>query len=170
MRTSLRLTAALLLTVFVLVASVTPAVAQGGDTTRIKLTVKLSSQQTILEQVGRGGDITYGWNQLTGTAATDSGDVDVQLLGNVEYLNGSGRFFGSLTLELASLSTLGLDVEGRAKLRDDGSTRLESKLRVIGGSAAMTGARGKGTMNGERRDDLGGAIEVTIDVRLRGLS
>jgi len=40
---------------------------------------------------------------------------------------------------------------------------------VVGGNAAMTGARGKGKIIGERREDLGGAIMITVTVRLRGL-
>ena len=35
-------------------------------------TVTLTSQQTVLEKVGAGGEITYGWNQLSGTAPSAS--------------------------------------------------------------------------------------------------
>jgi hypothetical protein len=158
----------LLAVVFALAAA--PAMAQRGGPTRIQFTVTLTSQQRILEEVGRGGELTYGWNELTGTASTSSGNVDVRLLGNVEYDKGSGPFFGFLTLRFASLSTLGLRiVDGRATVKRDGTTALASRLRVIGGNAAMTGARGTGTIIGERRDELGGAIEITVSLRLRGV-
>ena len=54
----------------------------------------------MLEKLGAGGEITYGWNQLTGTAPSASGDIGVTLLGNVEYTNGVGPFFGFMTLKL----------------------------------------------------------------------
>jgi hypothetical protein len=146
-----------------------PLSAGGDDPNRISFPVTLTSQQSILEEVGRGGEQTYGWNELTGTAATDSGDVQVQMLGNVEYTEGSGPFFGFVTLRFASLSTLGLRMQGTATVRDDGSTDLKAKLRVIGGNAAMTGARGKGRFTGERPAELGSPIEITITVRLRGV-
>ena len=145
--------------------------ASAGATTRIRFSATLDSQQRILEQVGRGGVKTYGWNELTGTATTDSGDVQIRLLGNVDYVDGSGPFFGFVTLKFASLSTLGLRiVDGRARVRDDGSTALRSRLRVIGGNTAMTGAKGAGTMTGERREELGTAIELTFDLRVRGIT
>ena len=146
-----------------------PLSAGGDEPTRISFPVTLTSQQSILEQVGPGGDKTYGWNELTGTATTSSGDVQVQMLGNVDYRKGSGAFFGFLTLRFASLSTLGLRMNGTATVQDDGSTDLKAKLRVVGGNAAMTGAKGKGRFTGERPEELGGAIEITITVRVSGL-
>jgi len=153
----------------VVLAVAVPAAAQAGGTTKISVTVTLTSEQTVLHEVGRGGDRTYGWNQLTGTASTDSGDVHVEILGNVEYTKGEGPFFGFLTLEFASRSTLGLHMEGRAALRDDGSTALKAKLRVIDGSAAFTGAKGTGTFVGGRDAELGSPIEITITANVRGL-
>ena len=52
----------------------TPATAapRAATTTRIRFTATLDSQQRVLEQVGRGGVKTYGWNELAGTASTDS--------------------------------------------------------------------------------------------------
>jgi hypothetical protein len=134
-----------------------------------KFTVTLTSQQTVLEQVGSGGDITYGWNRLTGTAPSASGDIGVTLLGNVVYTNGEGPFFGFLTLKFASLSTVGLRVEGRATKGSDGVTDFDAKMKVIGGNAALTGAKGTGSFTGSRRDDLGGAVELQVTIKLRGI-
>jgi hypothetical protein len=162
---------AALVVVAMTAAPATAAAPAGSTTTTIKFTATLDSQQRVLQQVGRGGIKTYGWNELTGTASTDSGDVQVQLLGNVDYVDGSGPFFGFVTLQFASLSTLGMRiVDGRARVRDDGSTALRSRLRVIGGNAAMTGAKGTGTMTGERREELGTSIELTFDLRIRGIT
>jgi hypothetical protein len=147
-----------------------PAVAKSNGVTKISFTVTLSSQQKILEQVGRGGAITYGWNELMGTASTPSGDVHVTLLGNVEYTNGSGPFFGFMTLKFASLSTLGLHLEGHATLGKDDATALKSKLRVIGGNAAFTGATGNGSFTGTRAAALGSPIVIKVTIKVRGIS
>lgn len=159
----------MLVVVAVLTVIAGPASAN-GQTTKISFTVSLTSSQRILEQVGRGGVQTYGWNQLAGTASTPSGDVSVQLLGSVEYMNGSGPFFGFVTLKFASLSTLGLHMDGTATLRKDGTTALKAKLRVIGGNAAFTGAKGSGSFTGERKAELGSPIVITITVKVTGIS
>lgn len=150
-------------------ALVAPAAsAQGSEVEKSTITVTLTSTQSILEQVGRGGDITYGWNELQGEAATDSGDVSVTLLGNVQYTKGSGPFFGFLTLKFASDSTLGLRiVKGTATKQSDGSTDLDAKLKVIDGTAAMTGAKGGGSFTGGRSADVGSPIEITITLKLK---
>jgi hypothetical protein len=154
----------------VLVAAAVPSSAASAKATKITVTVTLASKQTVLEKIGRGGAITYGWNQLTGTASTPSGDVDVTILGNVEYTKGQGPFFGFVTLHFASLSTLGLSMQGNAALRKDGSTALTAKLRVIEGNAAMTGASGKGSFTGGRTAELGSPITITITVNVKGIS
>jgi len=142
--------------------------AQGsGQTSSIDATVALSSKQTVLTQVGKGGDVTYGWNQLEGSAATPSGTTTVEILGNVDYLNGSGQFFGFVTLKFASLSTVGFLMEGRATKQADGSTKLKATLKVVDGSAAFTGATGAGSFTGTRAAALGSPIEITLRARVR---
>jgi hypothetical protein len=138
-----------------------------AQTSSIDVTVTLTSKQTVLTQVGKGGDITYGWNQLTGSADTPSGKTNVELLGNVDYLNGSGRFFGFLTMKFASLSTLGFLVEGRAAKQASGITKLKATLKVIEGNAAFTGAKGAGSFAGTRAAALGSPIEITIKAKVR---
>ena len=150
-----------------LLAVAAPAGAKSNGVTTISFTVTLTSQQKILQQVGRGGAITYGWNDLTGTAKTPSGDVSVQVLGSVEYTRGSGPFFGLMTLRFASLSKLGLHLGGHATLRKDGTTALTSKLRILGGSAAFTGATGGGSFTGGRTAALGSPITITIKIRIK---
>jgi hypothetical protein len=147
-----------------------PVSAKDSKVTKISFTVSLTSTQRVLHMVGRGGEITYGFNQLDGTAFTPSGNVAVEILGNVEYTKGSGPFFGFVTLKFASLSTLGLHMEGTATLRKDGTTALKAKLRVIGGNAAFTGASGTGSFTGERKAALGSPIQITVTINVRGIS
>jgi hypothetical protein len=167
-RTGTLLTATVLLVALVLPAA--GASAQGRESTRIRFRVSLTSQYQVLEQVGRGGARTYGWNQLQGSASTPSGDVDVTILGNVDYVRNEGPFFGFLTVKFASMSTLGLRMRGEASLRSDGTTDLEARLGVVGGNAAMTGAKGSGRFTGERRAELGSPIEITVTLNLRGIT
>jgi len=134
-----------------------------------RFTVTLTSQQTVLEKLGAGGEITYGWNQLTGTAPSASGDIGVTLLGNVEYTNGVGPFFGFMTLKFASLATVGTRLSGKATKDSSGVTHFQAKMRIIGGSAALIGAKGTGSFTGTRRDDLGGVVELDVTLKLRGV-
>src|SRR5262249_34467253 len=108
-----------------LVGTAGVGIAKPSPVTKITLRVSLTSVQRNVEMVGRGGEITYGFNRLEGTTTTASGTVGVQILGNVEYTKGSGPFFGFLTLKFASLSTLGLRIEGTATFRKDGTTALK---------------------------------------------
>ena len=62
--------------------------------TALDMTTQLTSQQRVLHKVGANTENLYGWNQLTGTAQFDGAAVEVEMLGNVQYLNGSGGFFG----------------------------------------------------------------------------
>jgi hypothetical protein len=159
------------LSLVLIVLMVAPASAQPtAKVTTIRFQVTLASQQTALEKVGQGGNQTYGWNELTGSASTPSGNVDVRILGNVQYTNGSGPFFGFLTVKFASQSTLGLRIfRGQATLKPDGSTALKAALKVIGGNAAMTGAAGAGKFVGGRAAELGSPISITVTLRLRGI-
>jgi hypothetical protein len=43
-------------------------------------------------------------------------------------------------------------------------------MRVSGGSAALIGAKGTGSFTGTRRDDLGGAVELQVTVKIRGIT
>jgi hypothetical protein len=141
-----------------------------GSVQTTTFSVTLTSQQTVLEQVGRGGARTYGWNQLTGTASSASGDIGVTLLGNVDYTNGEGPFFGFMTLKFASLSTVGLRiVTGRATKDASGTTNLTANMRVIGGNAALTGAKGTGSFTGTRSAELGAPIQIDVRVKIHGV-
>lgn len=159
-----------LLIVTLLATSLSGAVAaaqSSNQTSRVDVTVTLTSKQTVVTQVGRGGATTYGWNQLTGTSTTPSGTTSVEFLGNVDYTNGSGRFFGFLTLKFASLSTVGFLVEGKASKQASGITKLKAALTVIDGNAAFTGATGAGSFTGTRAAALGSPIQITIKAAVR---
>ena len=87
---------------------------------RSQLQADLESQSRTLHTVGADGSITYGWNQLVGTATVDGQPVGVELLGNVSYVKGSGPIFGFVTYTFADGSTLGVQMQGAATATDDG--------------------------------------------------
>jgi len=60
-----------------------------------------------------------------------------------------------------------LQMEG---LRKDGTTALKSKLRILGGNAAFTGATGKGSFTGARAAELGSPIVIKVTVKVHGIS
>jgi hypothetical protein len=159
--------AALAIVSLLTIVAAPPAAAQSGQTSTIDVTVTLSSKQTVLNQVGRGGVVTYGWNELSGSANTPSGPKTVDILGNVNYTNGSGPFFGFLSLGFASQSTVGFLMQGRATKQADGTTKLKAALSVIDGSAAFTGAHGGGSFTGSRSAALGSPIVITIKAKVR---
>jgi len=174
------LVAALVVALVALVAHPAGAGGSGGSGSggsgssgdRVQTTefhVTLTSEGSTLQQVGKSGEITYGWNHLTGTAASDSGDIKVDMLGNVQYTEGSGPFFGFVTLRFASLSDVAFRMRGRAALQSDGSTDLKAKLRVIGGNGALIGVKGGGEFTGTRAAAVGSPIELDFTIRLRGL-
>jgi hypothetical protein len=141
--------------------------AQQSDVRTTKFRVSLSSLDTTLFRVGRGGVQTYGWNHLIGTAASDSGDIGVDMLGNVQYTNGVGPMFGFVTLHFASLSDVGLRFEGRATKGSDGATDFTATMKVIGGNAALTGVKGTGRFRGSRSGEVGSPVELDFTIKLR---
>jgi hypothetical protein len=153
-----------------LVAS--PAAAESRGTGKVRttrFTVTLTSQQTVLHQAGTDGEVTYGWNQLTGTATSDSGDVHVEMLGNVQYVDGQGPIFGSVTLTFASQSVVGFRMKGDAAKDSSGTTNFTGTLKVLGGTAALNQAKGGGRFTGSRSAALGSPVVLEFTIKLRGL-
>jgi hypothetical protein len=162
-----RLATPVLIVVAVALVGPSTAGAQQSQVRTTKFHVSLSSLDTTLFRVGRGGVQTYGWNHLIGTATSDSGDIGVDLLGNVQYTNGVGPMFGFVTLHFASLSDVGFHFEGRATKGSDGATDFAATMKVIGGNAALTGVKGTGRFRGSRSGELGSPVELDFTIRLR---
>jgi hypothetical protein len=130
--------------------------------------VSLTSQDKKLHTVGPNDSRTYGWNQLVGTTALDGKRVEVELLGNVNYTNGSGPWFGFITLTSAD-GTLGFKVHGDAKV--DPSTKdtaFTGSMDVIGGTGAWATTTGSATLTGQRLDALGGQVDFDVTMTLAG--
>lgn len=136
--------------------------------TTLSVTTSLSSTYKDLHKVGPDSRIVYGWNDLEGTADVAGEQVEVQLLGDVEYTDGGGPFGGFVTLTFPDGAVLALRVvDARATAKTDTSdARFTGLVRVIGGTGRFVEASGRGVLVGRRNDELGGVVEMTYTVRL----
>ena len=148
-------------------SAIADVAAQPGVELRAEMS--LSSDFSVLQQVGPEESQTYGWNRLVGNTTSNLGAFDVVMLGNVNYTEGSGPFFGFLTLTAANGDMLSLQMDGSAQVGDDGVTTLSSKLQVIGGTGAYVDASGNGSFTGERIAEVGAPIEFTMTIGVTGL-
>jgi mannose-6-phosphate isomerase-like protein (cupin superfamily) len=145
----------------------TPVGDGAAGTTPMHLQTVLQSQARTLVQAGASSSITYGTNRLTGTATLDGQPVAIEMLANVDYVSGSGTFFGFVTFTFSDGSTLGTRVQGLATASTDGSsTTFTSTLGVIGGTGRYATTTGSGTFVGERGTALGGDVDTTFDLQL----
>lgn len=132
----------------------------------LTVTVQLTSQERFLHKVGVDEEKIYGWNLLRGTTQVGTEVVQVEMLGEVDYVNGSGSFAGFITFTFPDSSTLATRMtKGRAVAATDTTEAgFSSTLEVIDGTGRYLGAKGTGTFAGTRKDALGG--DVVCDVSL----
>jgi hypothetical protein len=146
----------------------TPVGSGNTDAKAFHAETTLSSQSRTLHQVGANGQKTYGWNQLTGNATVDGQPASVELLGAVDYDNGSGPFSGFVTFTWADGSSLAASMQGLTTV-DTGTstTNFAATLGVVGGTGAYANTTGTGTFIGSRTAALGGDVAATFDLGLR---
>jgi hypothetical protein len=137
----------------------------------LTVTADLESQARNLHTVGTDGSVTYGWNQLVGTATVDGQAVAVEMLGNVSYVKGSGPIFGFVTYTFADGSTLGVQFQGAATASNGGDeTLFAATLGVLGGTGRYASATGTGIFTGSRKAALGTTVASTFDLTIAGAS
>ncbi len=145
----------------------TPVGEGAAGTTSLRLQTVLVSQSRTLLQAGANNAVTYGTNQLTGTATLDGQPVAISMLANVDYVSGSGSFFGFVTFTFSDGSTIGTRMQGLSIAAADGSlTTFTSTLGVVGGTGRYVSTTGSGTFVGERRTALGGDVTATFDLQI----
>ena len=137
--------------------------------TVVEIATQLTSQQRTLHTVGANAENVYGWNQLTGTAEVDGATVGIEMLANVNYLKGSGEFFGFVTLTFADGATVGVQMNsGRTTAATEPiNASFTSPLTVINGTGRYAGVTGTGGFSGQRKDALGGVVDSRFNLALR---
>lgn len=131
--------------------------------------ISMTSAESTLLKVGPDAQRTYGWNRLVGPTKTQLGDFDVEMLGNVDYLDGNGRFFGFLTYTAPSGDSYGMRMDGQATVNEDGSSTLHAELDVIGGTGTYANVTGIGSFDGSREAVVGAPIEIDVKLSLEGV-
>lgn len=146
-----------------------PTAAAATITPRtVRVAAALESQQRILHQVAPKNSRTYGLNVLVGTDSSGASPVQVEMIGNVVYTEGSGPFFGTITFTAADGSTLGMRMDGRARALPNGTdATFKANLTVIGGTGEWLRARGTGRFTGSRKAALGSTVQAKFVVRLQ---
>ncbi len=149
-------------------APLSTPVGEGNEgAAQLHLETTLTSQSRTLHEAD--GDKTYGWNTLTGASSLDDQPVDVEMLASVDYVDGSGPFFGFLTFTFADGSTLGFTMQGSAHLDPAADeTTFASTLAVIGGTGTYAATTGSGVFSGQRTAELGGDVAASFDLGLHG--
>jgi len=134
----------------------------------IKVEASISSQQKITHTVSPNGRRVYGFNLLVGRDESGSNPIDVEMLGNVNYLKGNGPFFGFITFTAEDGSSLGVQMNGKAKVLPNGTdTRVFAPFKVIGGTGKWLHAEGKGTFTGLRTAAVGADVKSKFVIRLK---
>jgi hypothetical protein len=152
-------------------APLSTPVGQGATGTPLQVSADLGSQSRNLHTVGSDGAVTYGWNRLVGTATVDGRPVGVEMLGNVNYVKGSGPIFGFVTFTFSDGSSLGVQFQGSATATSDGGeTSFAATMGVVGGTGRYASATGAGTFTGSRKAALGTTVAATFDLHVGGAS
>lgn len=128
--------------------------------------VDTTAQTTNIKQLN-GGTAVSGTNRLTGTATLNGDPIDVEVLANVAYHNGSGPFFGFIDITLPDDSILSMRMDGTAARDSEGKTVFEAKLEVVGGTGVYENTTGRGTFTGFRNAALGSPVHLDISAAVK---
>ncbi len=134
----------------------------------LTFTVIVTSTGTTLQELP--GDVTYGWNHLVGPTKWGKRSAELDFLGSVDYIEGSGGFGGFITVTRSDGTKLAFRADGNAMsppVAGTEDTHFAGSLEVIGGSGKYKGATGIGTMTGVRKAALGSPVKLTFDLRVR---
>ena len=145
--------------------SSTSSVVTFGPTAQT-VNVEMPSVAKTLYKVGKDDTVTYGANQLVGSATVLGQPATVEILGSVNYINGSGPFTGFLTVTWADASSIGFSILGTATQGTDGSSKIVSSMDYIGGSGTYVDTQVQGKFTANRTAEVGTPImtELTLEV------
>ncbi|WP_144241325.1 hypothetical protein [Fimbriimonas ginsengisoli] len=132
-------------------------------TPNVVFTADVTSSGSNIKQLN-GGTKQAGTNTLSGPSTLNGNAVTVEVLANVDYTNGSGQFFGFITVTLADSSLLTMHMTGTAtKNLTSGNTAFSANLTVVGGTGVYANATGSGHFNGSRTGVLGAPVHMDVE-------
>ncbi|GEM_PF-1130569 len=145
-------------------ASTTNAVIFGSSAQSV--TLEMPSVAKTLYKIGKDNSRTYGANQLVGSATVLGQPATVEILGSVDYTNGSGPFTGFLTVTWADASSIAFSILGTATQLADGSSTISSAMDYLGGSGTYVSSLVQGKFTASRSAQVGATIitELTLEV------
>lgn len=122
----------------------------------------MTSADSTLYKAGPSDQLTYGQNRLVGKAVVAGQPANVEILGNVQYVRGTGPFYGFLTVTWANGSSVAFVVQGTATLEDSGATKLASSLVFLAGTGEYENGTAVGRFTGARAAQVGSPIVIRL--------
>jgi hypothetical protein len=120
-------------------------------------------------RTGGDGSLRYGFGAFTGQTTFLDAPAFVDLVGEVEYRDGSGSSSGFMTITDDVGDELALRYRGQTTTLSDGPSTIAGTLEVIGGTGAFTSVSGTGTMTGSPTGEAGTGVDYEIALTLSGL-
>ena len=144
------------------------APAPTGTSYKLTFTGTSAAADSRFHQVGPDTTIQYGTTRITGSATLGSTSVGVEMLVALDLAKGSGPFDGFVTLTYPNGDVLGFTYVGSTTW--DGTTsRVLGTVRTIGGTGALAGVTGGGSMAATRSGPVGSSAECVLTLSLTGL-
>jgi hypothetical protein len=110
----------------------------------------------------------FGIVALEGETALDGTPVTATVVGSFHYIDGTGAFDGSLTLDSGAGDVLGMRFDAQVALGPSG-TIVDGLLTVLGGTGRWASVTGYGVVRGARTGTVGSPVQYAMDLWLAGM-
>ena len=137
-------------------------VVQADEMVKFRAMQHVASAQ--FQDIGDVEGHALGLVRLSGLASMADGTVGTSnFVGTTDYIKGAGTFMNYNNLALSDGSVLWYKANGNTKL--DGSKSVFSgTVNVVSGKGRFEGAKGDGTITGERLTPLATGVYLYVDV------
>lgn len=145
------------------------AAPEGGTQYELDIEASAPVSDQHFHDVQGSGALRYGTARLIGPADLGGSTMEAEILAVVEYTDGAGPFSAFLTFGANSGDELAFRFVGEAEPDEAGTTSINGKLTVIGGTGSYVGVSGAGTLSGSRTGAVGSPVRYTGSVTLVGM-